>query len=132
MSVRITRSVIQLSESDVRQFLDEIDRKKSKVNKYTPLAEAILGPLLVYNSRDDFQSEFNKPIQDAAKLLGPVQRTAVRAWVDNDLEQDLGKYRDYDAAMESMDKAVHVPSNPMEPLFPRVWRKPLEANNRAI
>jgi hypothetical protein len=45
----------------------------------------------------------------------------VSARVDNDPEQDWGKYRDYDTAMgPNMDQAAHVPSNPIEPLFPQV------------
>jgi hypothetical protein len=49
-----------------------------------------------------------------------VQRSAVTAVVEIDPEPDWGKYGDYDAAMEPNAEVVHVPSNPVEPLFPRV------------
>jgi hypothetical protein len=81
----------------------------------------ILGPLLALNSRDGFQGEFDKLLQEAVKLWRPVQRSATSAVVDNDLEPDWGKHKDYDTAMGSnADQVVQVPSNPIEPLFPRV------------
>jgi hypothetical protein len=83
----------------------------------------IFNPLLAGNLRDGFQSEFSKLAQEAVRLWGPIQRSAVRAWVCNDMEQDWnwGKYKDYDTAMGSQtDQGMRVPSNPTEPLFPGI------------
>jgi hypothetical protein len=47
--------------------------------------------------------------------LGGVQRSEVRAWVDNDLEPDWGKYRDYDTPMGSnANQVVRVPVGMLE------------------
>jgi hypothetical protein len=86
-----------------------------------PRVVGILGPLLGPNSRDGFQGEFNKLLQEAVKLWRPVQRSAASVMVDNNPEPDWGKHKYYDTAMGSnADKVVQVPSNPIKPLFPRV------------
>ncbi len=60
-------------------------------------------------------------LHEAFKLWAPVQRSAVTAVVENDLEPYWGKHGDYDVAMgPNADQIVHVASNPIEPLFPRV------------
>jgi hypothetical protein len=81
----------------------------------------ILGRLLVPDSQNIFRLEIEKLLQEAIKLWGPVQRSAVRAFVENEPEEDWTKYRDYDTPMgPSTDQAVSVPSDPIQPLFPRV------------
>jgi hypothetical protein len=84
---------------------------------------AILGPLLAPDSRDGFQSEFRRLLQEAVKLWGPLQRSAMRARVDDNVEKDWDweKYKDYDTAKgPNADQAAHGLSYPLEPLFPRV------------
>lgn len=101
---------------------DEQHHLMSVVEATTSEIADTLDPLIASNSRDAFESEFNKLLQEAVKLWRLVQRSTVRAWVDMDPDQDWGKYRDYDTAMGSnADKAVHILSNPTEPLFPRVF-----------
>lgn len=81
----------------------------------------ILSPLLLPKSINGFQSEFGVLLQEAFKLWAPVQRSAISAVVEDDLEQDWGKHKDYDTAMGlNADQVVRVPSNPIELLFPRV------------
>jgi hypothetical protein len=81
----------------------------------------ILGRLIVPDSQNIFRLEFEKLLQEAIKLWGPVQRSAVRAFVDNDPEEDWTKYGDYDTPLgPNTDQAVSVPSDPIQPLFPQV------------
>jgi hypothetical protein len=49
----------------------------------------VLGPLLSPNLQG--ASELDKLLQEAVKLWSSVQRSAVRAWVDNDPEHDWGR-----------------------------------------
>jgi hypothetical protein len=83
----------------------------------------VLGPLISPHLQGDFQSKLGKLLQEAVKLWSPVQRSAVRACVENEPEHDWGIFKDYDELVDSIPdpmKHVLVPPNPTDSLFPRV------------
>ncbi|KFX96519.1 hypothetical protein O988_05267 [Pseudogymnoascus sp. VKM F-3808] len=83
----------------------------------------ILGPLVSPDLLGDFQSKLGELLLEGVKLWSSVQMSAVRAWVDNEPENDWGTFEDYDALVDSTPdpmKHVLVPPNPTDSLFPRV------------
>ncbi|KAL5349554.1 hypothetical protein ACLOAV_005849 [Pseudogymnoascus australis] len=84
---------------------------------------AVLGLLISPDLQGDFQSKLGKLLQEAVKLWSPVQRSAVRACVDNEPEQDWDSFKDYDGLVDSTPdqmKQVLIAPNPIDSLFPRI------------
>ncbi|KFY67382.1 hypothetical protein V496_01573 [Pseudogymnoascus sp. VKM F-4515 (FW-2607)] len=83
----------------------------------------VLGPLISPDLQGDFQSKLGKLLQEAVKLWSPVQRSAVRAYVDNEPEHGWDSFKDYDGLMDSTSdqmKQAQIPQNPIDSLFPRI------------
>lgn len=84
----------------------------------------LLDPLLFApNSREEFQSELWKLLQDAVKIWKHVQRSPERVLVENEPDQDWGVYEDHDTSVGlPAEQTAHILDEQaaITPLFPRV------------